>query len=130
MLRLREHHLVCLHFFSGEGHDEVFVRNLKDVLQRAESEEIEVCDRADDVCEKCPYLKDYKYGYDENADEEINGMDEMALSLLKIGQDAKDRWQDVREMIPEIFSQWFANYCYNCDWNSVCEKNKFYQTLK
>lgn len=129
MLRLRGHHLICLHFFNGEGYDIAFIKNLRDVLQRAESEEIEVCDGADDICIRCPYLKDYKCQYDEGADEEIREMDEMALRLLKINYASRIRWQEVREKIPEIFSQWFANYCYDCDWNNVCEKNKFYQTL-
>lgn len=130
MLTLRGHHLICLHFFSGEGYDEVFVRNLKYVLQKAENEEIEVTDGADDVCIKCPHLKDYKCKYTEDADNEIREMDEMALGLLKFGHATGIRWQDIKGKIPEIFPQWFANYCYECDWNKVCEKNEFYQKLK
>jgi len=130
MLTLRGHHLICLHFFNGEGYDEVFVRNLKDVLRRAENEEIKVYDGADDVCVRCSYLRDYKCQYNEGADEEIREMDEMALRLLKINHTSGIKWQDIKERIPEIFSQWFANYCYECDWNKVCEKNGFYQRLK
>lgn len=130
MLTLRGHHLVCLHFFSGEGYDEDFIGNLKDVLQRVEDEGIEVCDGADDVCKRCPYLKDDKCQYNENEDEDIREMDETALRLLEIGRGAIVRWQDMRGRIPEVFSQWFANYCYDCDWNEVCEKDDFYQKLK
>jgi hypothetical protein len=130
MLTLRGHHLICLHFFNGEGYDAAFTENLKNVLKRSEDEDIEICDGADDVCEKCPYLKDNKCQYDEGADEEIKEMDEMASSLLKIANGTKIRWQEIKERIPEIFSQWFANYCYDCDWNKVCEKNEFYQRLK
>ncbi len=130
MIKFRGHHIVCLNFFSGEGYDEVFVKNLKDVLQKVENEDIEVCDGADDICGKCPYLKDNKCQYDESADEEIREMDEMALSLLKIKQDARIKWHDVREKIPEIFPQWYANYCYDCDWVEVCKKNEFYQEFK
>jgi hypothetical protein len=75
MLILRGHHLICLHFFSGEGYDAQFIENLRDVLKRAESEEIEIVSGNDDVCAKCLYLKDHKCAYDENADKEIREMD-------------------------------------------------------
>lgn len=130
MLKLRGHHLICLHFFSGEGYDEVFVRNLRDILQKAESEEIEVCDGADDVCVRCPYLKDYKCQYDEHADEDVRMMDAKALSLLTIDLNTKVRWQDIGEKIPAIFHRWHERYCNECDWNNVCEKNHFYQELR
>lgn len=135
MLTLRGHHLICLHFFSGEGYDAIFIKNLKDVLQRVEDEDIEVCDGADDVCEKCPYLKDNKCQYNKDADKEIKEMDEKALRLLGVKQGLENlpfriKWQEVKGKIPEIFSQWYANYCYECDWNKVCEENSFYQRLK
>ncbi|MGB9715398.1 MAG: DUF1284 domain-containing protein [Thermodesulfovibrionales bacterium] len=129
-LNLRGHHLICLHFFEGEGYDSNFIENLKNIMQRTENENINVCDGADDVCEKCPYLKDYRCQYDNNADDEIRDMDEVALRLLKIEQGAKIRWEDVRKKIPEIFLQWFRAYCYDCDWLKACEKNEFYQKLK
>jgi hypothetical protein len=130
MLKLRGHHLICFHFFSREGYDADFTENLKDVLKRAENEEIEVCEGVDDVCGKCLYLKEDKCQYDENADEEMREMDEMALRLLNIEHGRRIRWQEVRKIIPEIFSQWYANYCDDCNWVKVCEKNEFYQRLK
>ncbi len=74
-INFRGHHLICLHFFEGEGYDADFVENLKNIMQRTENENINVCDGPDDVCEKCPFLKDYKCQYDSNADEEIREMD-------------------------------------------------------
>lgn len=70
MSLLRGHHLICLHFFHGEGYSEAFVRNLKEVLKRAE-EEVKVTDGADDVCRACPYLKNNRCEYDEGEDEEV-----------------------------------------------------------
>lgn len=46
-------------------------------MQRAKHEKVKVCDGADSVCEKCFYLKDYKYRYGSNTNEEIRGMDEV-----------------------------------------------------
>lgn len=83
-LNLRGHHLICLHFFDGEGCDSNFVVNLKNIVQRVENEKVKICDGADSVCEKCPYLKDYKCLYDNKADDEVREMDRVALSFLRI----------------------------------------------
>lgn len=129
-LNLRGHHLICLHFFEGEGYNANFVVNLKNIMQRVENEMIKVCDGADSVCEKCPYLKDYKCQYDKNADDEVREMDVVALSYLKIENGTEIGWDELRKRIPDIFPEWFTTYCYDCDWLKVCEKNEFYQKLK
>lgn len=103
MLNLRGHHLICLHFFSGEGYDTSFIKNLRDVLKRAEDEEIEIISTADNICTKCPYLKDYKCIYAEKADEEIREMDETALKLLNLRVGQKIKWQDLKNLIIDIF---------------------------
>jgi uncharacterized protein len=130
MLRLRGHHLICLHFFSGEGYDDIFKENLRDILARAETEDIEVCEEADQVCEKCPYLKDSKCLYDEHADDEIREMDRAALKLLEVDKDATIKWQNIKKGIPGVFPQWLREYCGECDWKKVCGKNQNYQRLK
>ncbi len=129
VLKFRGHHLVCLHFFSGEGYDTSFINNLRAILGRVEKEEIVVYNGADDVCGNCPYLKDGRCQYDKDADEKIRKMDEMALRLLKVDPNIRIKWQEVKKKIPEIFIGWQMNYCKDCDWKGVCEKNDFYQTL-
>lgn len=123
MLTLRGHHLICLHFFSGEGYDALFVENLRDVLKRAEDEDIEIISTADSICTKCPYFKDYKCIYDEKADEEIMKMDETALKLLNLTAGQKIKWQDLKNLIPNIFHEWHNRYCNGCDWKHACEKS-------
>lgn len=130
MLKLRGHHLICLHFFNGEGYDSAFVENLKDVLNRSQKEEIEVCEGADAVCEKCPYLKGDKCGYDAQADNEIKKMDNKALMYLKVRPGARIKWQEIKEAVSGLFPQWFSEYCVECDWKKVCVKNQDYQKLR
>jgi hypothetical protein len=129
MLRLRGHHLICLHFFTGEGYDDTFMENLKNVLKRAETEDIETCDDADEICEKCPYLKDNKCSFDEHADEQIKEMDKTALNLLEVTKNSIV-WDKIKGNMPEIFPQWFRKYCIECDWRKACEKNHYYQRLR
>ena len=32
MAKLRGHHLICLHFYEGEGYDEPFIKSLEKVI--------------------------------------------------------------------------------------------------
>jgi len=130
MLKLRGHHLICLHFFNGEGYDDIFIENLRQVMGRTETEDIKVCEAADEICEKCPYVKDSKCLYDEHADDEIREMDKAALGLLGIDKSARTTWQKIKGKIPEIFLSWYRDYCHECDWKQACEKDRFYRELK
>ncbi|MBI4691077.1 MAG: DUF1284 domain-containing protein [Nitrospirae bacterium] len=130
MLILRGHHLICLHFFSGEGYDTPFVENLRDIMKRAKDEEIEITSDADNICVKCPYLKGHKCAYDENADEEIKEMDKTALKFLNLGTRQKITWQTVKEYIPVVFQEWHDRYCNECNWKQACKKSDFYQEMK
>jgi len=123
VIRLRGHHLICLHFFSGEGYDSEFVENLRKVLKRAEAgEEIEVSSGADDVCRKCPHLRGERCLYDKNAEDEIREMDWSALKLLGLENRRKVKWVEIREKIPGILQGWSKDYCRECDWRTVCEQ--------
>jgi len=129
-IKLRGHHLICLHFFIGEGYNVEFVAHLSEIVKRAEAgDKIEVCSGADDVCKRCPYLKDDKCMYDKNADPEIQEMDRRAIELLRLKMAERVNWIDIKKRIPGILYEWSRNYCNDCDWRKACEKkvrvNKF-----
>ena len=127
MVSLRGHHLICLHFFLGEGYNPEFVANLKKVLDRADGgEEIEILADADDVCRKCPHLKGKVCLYDTRADEEIRDMDRTATELLRLENKGRVMWKDVKKKIPGVFRKWAAKYCQECDWRKACEKNRHF----
>ncbi|MBI5664881.1 MAG: DUF1284 domain-containing protein [Nitrospirae bacterium] len=129
MPALRGHHLICLHFFDGEGYGQAFIGNLKDILQKLEYSPVEICSGADDVCIKCPDLKDGVCQYDKNAEEDISAMDDKALELLGLSHGCKQDWDDIRNAVPEIFADWYMTYCKGCNWISVCGKNSLFQIL-
>jgi hypothetical protein len=127
--KLRGHHLICLHFFSGEGYSEEFIENLGETLRQAERSGIEVADGADDVCRRCPYLNDEKCSYGENSHEEIKGMDGFALKLLNESPGNKTGWADLREKVTDIFPLWHERHCLRCGWRRACEGNSMYREL-
>ncbi len=130
MPRLRGHHLICLHFFDGEGYSEDFVENLRAVLNAAEDNDVEVITGADDVCGKCPHFRNQRCQFNETADEEVREMDAVALSLLKLAPGTKSEWKEIREILPVLFSQWYNSYCAGCDWKRACERSEFFKRLR
>ncbi len=129
MVILRGHHLICLHFFNGEGYDKVFIDNLRDILKRIDKEEIKITHGPDDVCKCCPHLKDNICHYDKDAEEEVREMDNEALQLLNIDKDSV-HWGEIKNKLPLIFSQWHDRSCLDCVWLKVCNENKFFKSLK
>ncbi|MCL5022068.1 MAG: DUF1284 domain-containing protein [Nitrospirae bacterium] len=126
---LRGHHLICLHFFHGEGYNEEFVQNLREVLRSAENGETEVRRGGDDVCRKCPYLDRAGCRYSDTAEEGIAEMDRKALALLRLSHGAKVKWNETKHRLPDIFRTWYDTYCIACSWRRACEKDDGFRRL-
>jgi len=130
MPTLRGHHLVCLHFFNGEGYDQPFIDNLRETLDRVKEHGLEVGAGGDDICRKCPFLEDDSCQYSENADAEIREMDMKALELLRLSAGSKAAWEAISRQIPGIFPAWYGSYCIDCAWLRICGKNDFFNTVR
>ncbi len=129
MLSLRGHHLVCLHFFTGEGYDEAFISNLRNILTRADDEDITITSGADDVCISCLHLIEGRCEYTEDADADIREMDKKALDLLNLSDPGRAGWDALRDSVRKIFPEWHSLYCSECDWRGACEKNVFFREM-
>lgn len=60
MVRLRGHHLLCLHGFRGLGYSPEFVSNMQRIrhkLIKSPDAEVEVTISPDDICSACPHLE-------------------------------------------------------------------------
>jgi len=131
VIKLRGHHLVCLHFFKGEGYNLEYVENLAYILKRAEAGDgIEVAAGADDVCNTCPSLKEGLCLYAADAEAGIREMDISALTWLGLKDKDEIRWSDIQKKLPDIFLEWSKKYCKGCGWKRVCEKQeKFHRFI-
>lgn len=118
MRKLRGHHLICLHFFKGYGYDEKFVENVRRILK--EVGEVEVVDGLDDVCEACPHNVGF-CNFSENSEEEVRGLDALALRLLDLKLGTIVNWEDLRIRVPKIMDEWRNLACKECDWRGVCD---------
>jgi hypothetical protein len=126
----RGHHLICLHFFNGEGYEIEFVNNLRDIMRVVEEAGVEICREADDICNKCPYLESDICKYDDGAEEEIQKMDAKALHLLECVPGKRIKWNELREKLPTIFPEWYISFCLDCNWIKVCGKTDLFQKVK
>jgi len=126
MIYLRGHHLICLHFFTGEGYNREFIKNLYMVIDRAKHENILVTEGADDICKKCPYLISNRC----KDEKEIAEMDKTALKLLKLKTTDTVSWNEIRKKLPEIFHHWYKIYCIPCIYLNVCSKTSLFKSLR
>lgn len=129
MIRFRGHHLVCLHFFHGEGYSPDFVLNLEKALAGVQRDGVEVCAGPDEICIKCPSLKDARCNYSDDADAETLEMDRLAMDLFGVQEGVKMSWDELRQRLPGIFNEWLKSCCLECGWKKACEKNDGWRRL-
>ena len=127
---LRGHHLICLHFYRGEGYSREFVVNLTNLLERAREKGVTIETGADDVCRSCPSLKGSRCSSSVTADEEIREMDREALKLLELTPGRAMEWAELRRRAAALFRQWHDRYCRICGWKEVCGKDRYFRELR
>lgn len=94
MLKLRGHHLVCLHYFQGKGYSQEFIRNLQELVGRAqEGEPVEVVAGPDDVCRACLNLRKERCRHKNDAEAEIKKLDCRALCYLGASVGERATWE-------------------------------------
>lgn len=123
MIKLRGHHLICLHYYHGGGLTEIYAENLKEKMEQANrGEAIVIAGGADDICSACPYLEDDLCQGIPAEEAEIRELDQNALALLH--RDIGDRilWTDIRQQLESAPSTWFETFCYGCTWKQYCDR--------
>jgi len=117
--KLRGHHLICLNFFRGEGYSEDFIKNIHSVVRK---EKVEVIEGADEVCARCPYLKDNRCS--NYTEEIIVFQDKEALELLEVKPGAIVDRKIIAAKIPGIIERWKVQFCMECEYRRVCFNTK------
>ncbi|NTU42683.1 MAG: DUF1284 domain-containing protein [Nitrospirales bacterium] len=129
MQELRGHHLICLHFYRGEGYDEAFIMHLERVMAEVRREGVRVSTGPDAICLSCPHLSNSRCIFSPEADEEIGSMDKKALELLGLEEGMEAQWQSIEQRIPCLFAQWYDSFCSSCSWQGACSKNEGFRRL-
>lgn len=123
MVILRGHHLICLHFYHGEGLTAQYRTNLSQVVARAaDGEQIQVSAGADDICQACPFMIKGRCTENLQAEQEITELDNLALNVLNFRAGDIVSWRNIKNMVDAISPEWFDIFCQECEWEKFCER--------
>lgn len=117
---LRGHHLICLHFFAGEGYSAEFVDNLRSTLGHLRDAPFRLVEGPDDVCAACPSLRDGACASESGGEEHIRSLDSLANELLGVTPGMLLDFAETRTRLPAILDRWRASACETCGFQTVC----------
>ena len=119
--------MLCLQGFQGYGYDEDFVKNMTEInfLRKQKHTTVLLTDGPDDICKKCPNLKN-NLCQDHYKNEIIKTMDIEVLSKFESKKEYDSL--DLFEKVEYIFNskESVSKICSNCMWHEKC---LFYQNL-
>lgn len=113
MIYLRPHHILCIQQFKGYGYDDEFVKNMFNILDRINKEQIIIKRDFDNICEKCPNLINSVC----TVDNEINLLDNKVLELLNIKLNKPMYFNEIKFYLAENLTEdTFFYICSSCSW--------------
>ena len=120
MVKLRGHHLLCLHGFRGLGYSPEFTANMHAIHSRLIEngcEEITVTDSPDDICAACPNLFEGGCGSSGPEREQyIREKDIKVLRGLKLSPGDKMQAKVLFLKTADEFSEKLDKICLPCRW--------------
>ncbi len=143
-MKLRAHHLICMtrfrnHSTNSEGYTNEFNDNfikMQDNILENPNQVIQVKRECDDVCNKCPHIKDdvcnkpskYKISH------WVKVMDNKTLRLLKLQPDTSHQASKLLKLtIEKVDNNNLKNICKGCEYLDKCLAygiNKSIQSIK
>ena len=124
MIFLRPHHILCLKQFKGYGYSDDFVKNMFNILDKIENEEIVIKVDFDDICIKCPNLVNNRC----ISDSDIDLLDNKVLQLLNIELNKPMYFNYIYSHISKYLKEdTFSKICSSCSWykKGTCEYKNF-----
>ena len=122
VIKLRAHHILCFHGYSGRGYNEEFINNmngLKELFLDEPQTIIQIVSSPDYVCESCPNLSDKGCFEDNEPDQEkrIHNRDLAVMSCLEISEGEVMSVKDAFERAEKVISSdKLREICHDCPW--------------
>ncbi|MDD5700124.1 MAG: DUF1284 domain-containing protein [Candidatus Nanoarchaeia archaeon] len=137
MIRLRAHHLLCLSRFNenSSGYDGDFEKNFTGIFKTIlENPDVEIIVKreCDNVCEKCPHIKDgmcnkpskYKISH------WIRVQDNKTMRLIKIKPNSIHKARDIFKLVADkIGNEELKKICKGCEYLDNCVRDSFNKSL-
>jgi len=124
-VRLRPHHLMCVHGFEGKGYSPEFVKNFWQVIERlnkSDQVEVEVVGSTqEDICAPCPN----NTGIVCSDETKIRKLDQGYEVTLNVRVNDILSWKEVKHRIAaQVTDEAFEANCEPCSWKKlgVCKE--------
>ena len=124
-IKLRPHHLLCTHGYSGKGYSKEFVENMDEVVKRLRTEEateVTIVFSTDDLCAQCPNRK----GTDLcSTQEKVKDFDRKTAEYFGIEEKTYIYQELIQEIDDQMTAERMDDICKGCKWYPVssCKKN-------
>ncbi|HAH87589.1 MAG: DUF1284 domain-containing protein [Armatimonadota bacterium] len=118
MIRLRGHHLLCLHGFRGLGYSPAFAENMqriKSTLLDSPGREIELLDSPDDICAECPNL----LGGRCREEESVQKKDRAVLGRLLLPSGSRTPAYYAFTKAQRLAAPCLEEICVSCQWHNL-----------
>lgn len=128
-LRLRGHHLLCVHGFRGMGYSPSFVEKMWEIVKDIRNEEkdvpIQVVVALDEACFSCPHHGESTCQADPNSNEHVVSMDRRVLEHLGLEEnEIYLKSELLRLTAQKVRPDDLDRLCANCSWlqYGVCKE--------
>ena len=116
-IRLRAHHLLCIHGFRGQGYSPLFVANMARMVDRLGTNPgtlVQIVDGADDICSACPHMSN---GICGRPDQQVDRLDQRIRQKLGIEEGQMASWSALLDSIRDNIDPFnLGEVCTGCRW--------------
>lgn len=128
-LRLRGHHLLCVHGFRGMGYSPSFVEKMKEIVKEIRNEEkdfpIQVVVALDEACSACPHHGESTCQASPRSNDHVVAMDRRVIKHLGL-EENKIYWKSelLQRTAASVRPDDLDHLCANCSWlpYGVCKE--------
>lgn len=122
-VKLRYHHIMCMHTYSGHGYDEIFAKNMEKtikILKENPNINIRFVDNCDDICKACPN-RDVEYC---SGEESIREKDIKVKRYFNLDKKKINTYNDLVGEISPTFRTLkdISKVCGECYFKKLCNK--------
>ncbi len=116
-MKLRGHHLLCTLAYKGLGYSEEFTKNMDKIVHELKNEDvtIELINKVDDVCEKCPS----KINNECEVESKVVNMDNKTIEALQLKKDTYTYKEIKCNIQKNITEEIIDCICGKCEWYST-----------
>lgn len=125
-IKIRAHHIICLHGFQGYGYSKNFVNNMAQIhayIKSHPQSTLKIVTKSDLICMECPHH--HQEGYcNRTADSnfKIKLMDIMVLKKLGLEDGKEYKAQNIFSRMKKVFKTQndLQDICGDCYWKNKC----------